>query len=45
MGFHFAGGCKTDKLTVDAKLSNDIEEVWIPLRRALDSILCYGFVV
>jgi CRISPR/Cas system CMR-associated protein Cmr5 small subunit len=40
------GGCKTDKLTVDAKLSNDIEEVWIPFtRRALDSILCYGFVV
>lgn len=40
------GKCKKNTLTPDARLSTDIEDVWIPFTRdVLDSILCFGFVV
>ena len=40
------GGCKGNKMDVDAKLQAEIEDVWIPFTKTLlDNVLCFGLAV
>ena len=39
------GNCKEKSIQPDARLSSEVEDIWIPFTRdVLDSILCFGFV-
>ena len=40
------GGCKDNKMDINAKLKTEVEDIWIPFTKdVLDQVLCFGFAV